>query len=176
MPSWRSACSKRRDAAGIRVPKAAIERGLTDVEWPGRLELIRLGRWRARCCSTPRTTSTARGRSPPICERGTRNGRALVIGVMRDKDVDGIIGALLPVVSSVIATAAHTPRALPADDLAARIRPWGSGVRRAHRARPGGGGRAGAGERPHGVRGGLDLRGRGGSRPLQTPCYPAVTL
>ena len=47
---------------------------------------------------------------------------------MRDKDVDGIIGALLPVVSSVIATAAHTPRALPADDLAVRIRAAGPGV------------------------------------------------
>ena len=44
---------------------------------------------------------------------------------------------------SVIATAAHTPRALPADDLAVRIRPPAGG-RRAHRARPGDGGRTGA--------------------------------
>ena len=46
---------------------------------------------------------------------------ALVIGVMRDKDVEGIIGALLPVVSSVVTTAARTARAIPADELAARI-------------------------------------------------------
>jgi len=41
---------------------------------------------------------------------------------MRDKDADAIVGELLPVTSSVIATAADTPRALPANDLAARIR------------------------------------------------------
>jgi dihydrofolate synthase/folylpolyglutamate synthase len=53
---------------------------------------------------------------------------ALVIGVMRDKDVAGIVRALLPVVSSVIATAADTPRALPARDLAARIAAGGANV------------------------------------------------
>ena len=34
---------------------------------------------------------------------------------MRDKDVQGILDALLPRVSSVIATAAPTPRAMPAE-------------------------------------------------------------
>ena len=46
---------------------------------------------------------------------------SLVVGVMRDKDVEGILAALLPCVSSVVATAAATPRAIPARDLAARI-------------------------------------------------------
>jgi dihydrofolate synthase/folylpolyglutamate synthase len=40
---------------------------------------------------------------------------------MRDKDIEGILAALLPVVSSVVATAAPTPRAIPARDLAARF-------------------------------------------------------
>jgi len=40
---------------------------------------------------------------------------------MRDKDVDGIFAALLPVISSVIATAADTPRAMPAQELAERV-------------------------------------------------------
>ena len=55
---------------------------------------------------------------------------ALVIGMMRDKDVEGIVDPLLPVVSSIIATAADTPRAIPAHELAARIAAQGaSGVR-----------------------------------------------
>ena len=41
---------------------------------------------------------------------------------MRDKDVEGMIDALMPVVSSVTATAAATSRAIPADELAARVR------------------------------------------------------
>jgi folylpolyglutamate synthase/dihydropteroate synthase len=40
---------------------------------------------------------------------------------MRDKDVNGIFAELLPVTSSVIATAADTPRAMPALELAERI-------------------------------------------------------
>ena len=40
---------------------------------------------------------------------------------MHDKDVEGIIGALLPFVSSVVTTAADTARAIPAEALAARI-------------------------------------------------------
>ncbi len=47
---------------------------------------------------------------------------------MRDKDIDSIIGALLPAISSVITTAATNPRAFPAAELAARIKAIGSGV------------------------------------------------
>ena len=47
---------------------------------------------------------------------------ALVIGIMRDKDADSILRELLPVTSSVVATAAATPRAMPANDLASRVR------------------------------------------------------
>ena len=46
---------------------------------------------------------------------------ALVIGMMRDKHVAAIVDPLLPLVSSIIATAADTPRALPARELATRI-------------------------------------------------------
>ena len=41
---------------------------------------------------------------------------------MRDKDADGILRELLPVTSSVIATAADTPRALPANALASLVK------------------------------------------------------
>jgi folylpolyglutamate synthase/dihydropteroate synthase len=40
---------------------------------------------------------------------------------MRDKDVRDMVAALLPAVSMVIATAANTPRAIPASELASRI-------------------------------------------------------
>jgi dihydrofolate synthase/folylpolyglutamate synthase len=40
---------------------------------------------------------------------------------MRDKDADAILRELLPVTSTVIATAANTPRAMPANELASRV-------------------------------------------------------
>jgi dihydrofolate synthase / folylpolyglutamate synthase len=42
--------------------------------------------------------------------------------VMQDKDVEGIVRALLPIASRFVVTTADTPRALSADELAARIR------------------------------------------------------
>jgi len=45
----------------------------------------------------------------------------LVISVMRDKDVDQILAALVPVTSTVIATRAPSPRATPEGELARRI-------------------------------------------------------
>jgi dihydrofolate synthase/folylpolyglutamate synthase len=50
----------------------------------------------------------------------------LVLGVMRDKNVSEIIRTLLPHVSRVIATAAPTPRARPADELATYLRDAGA--------------------------------------------------
>ena len=112
---------------GIRVPRTAIEEGLTGVQWPGRLELIRLEGGGLLLLDAAHNIDGARALAAHLRlqhpERPT-----LVIGVMRDKDVDGIIRALLPVVSSVVATAAPTSRALPAVDLATRIKAIGSGL------------------------------------------------
>lgn len=112
---------------GVRLAREAIERGLVDVDWPGRLELIQVQGGPGVLLDAAHNVDGAKalaaylGRWHP--ERPT-----LVIGVMRDKDVEGIIGALLPLVSSVVATAANTPRALPARELAARIAACGPAI------------------------------------------------
>ena len=46
----------------------------------------------------------------------------IVLGVMRDKDAAGIIAPIAARASMIVCTAASTPRALPAADLAARVR------------------------------------------------------
>jgi dihydrofolate synthase/folylpolyglutamate synthase len=106
---------------GVRVPKAAIERGLTGVQWPGRLELIQLEGGRRLLLDAAHNIDGARALAAYLRVRHPERP-TLVIGAMRDKDIDAIIGALLPVVSNVVATAAATPRALPAGELAARIK------------------------------------------------------
>lgn len=113
--------------SGIRVPKDAIERGLTEVDWPGRLELIRLPRGGQVLLDAAHNVDGARALAAYLRRRHPERP-ALVIGVMRDKDVEGIIGALLPSVSSVVTTAAGTARAIPARELAARIAATGLSV------------------------------------------------
>jgi dihydrofolate synthase/folylpolyglutamate synthase len=45
-----------------------------------------------------------------------------VVGVLRDKDARGILDALEPAVAEVVLTESTSPRAMPADDLAAVAR------------------------------------------------------
>jgi dihydrofolate synthase / folylpolyglutamate synthase len=104
---------------GLRLPGDAIERGLSTVVWPARLEMIAVGHRRvlldaAHNLDGARVLAAYLGRWHP--ERPV-----LVIGVMRDKDIDGILAELLPVTSTIITTQADTPRALPAGDLALRV-------------------------------------------------------
>ena len=108
------------ERTGVRVPGEAIERALTDVDWPGRLELIQVQDGPPVLLDAAHNVDGATALAAYL-NRWHPERPTLVIGVMRDKDVAGIVSALVPVVSSVIATAAATPRALPARDLAARI-------------------------------------------------------
>jgi len=106
--------------SGVMLSKEAIERGLTDVDWPGRLEVIQVQDGPQVLLDAAHNVDGARALAAYL-RRWHPERPTLVIGVMRDKDVAGIVGELLPEVSSVVATAADTPRALPARELAARI-------------------------------------------------------
>jgi dihydrofolate synthase/folylpolyglutamate synthase len=118
-----------RRHADIRVTRDAIERGLQNVDWPGRLELIQMQGDAQVLLDAAHNGDGARALAAYL-ERWHPERPALVIGMMRDKNVAGIVDPLLPVVSSIIATAADTPRAIPANELAARIAARGaSGVR-----------------------------------------------
>ena len=103
--------------AGLVVSARAIERGLSEVAWPARLELIALEDGHRVLLDAAHNVDGAKALAAYL-ERWHPERPALVIGVMRDKDVAGILAALLPVTSMVVATAAATPRALPAGDLA----------------------------------------------------------
>jgi dihydrofolate synthase/folylpolyglutamate synthase len=107
-------------ASGFPLDRAAIEHGLMTAEWPARLELLRLPGGKRILLDAAHNAEGALALASYLRtwhpERPT-----LVIGIMRDKDVDEILRPLLPCVSRVIATAAPTPRALPAADLAQRI-------------------------------------------------------
>lgn len=110
---------------GMRVSRAAIEQGLAEAQWPARLEVIQLGDDRQVLLDAAHNAEGARALAAYL-RRWHPDRPPLVIGVMRDKSVQEIIGTLLPHVSSVIATAAPTPRAIPAEDLARHLRVAGA--------------------------------------------------
>lgn len=108
-------------ATGHALRRSAVETGLSDVVWPARLEwlqapgtsvrvLIDAAHNPAGAAALASYLRTAGG--PPV---------TLVTSVMADKDVSGLLTPLVPHVARVIATAADTPRALPAAVLGERI-------------------------------------------------------
>lgn len=102
-------------ALGRELPPSAIARGLAGTVWPGRLE------WLAPDvlldgAHNPDGAATLVRALPP------RRPRALVVSVVRGKDVPGIVRALAPAFDRVFATASANPRALPAEELASVFR------------------------------------------------------
>ena len=109
---------------GISVSAGAIEEALARTEWPARLELLALdpgrphgGRVLIDAAHNPDGASALAA----YLRQWHPEKPPLVISVMRDKDLDEILAALVPVTSAVIATRAPSPRAIPEDELARRI-------------------------------------------------------
>jgi dihydrofolate synthase/folylpolyglutamate synthase len=112
-------------ARGVRTSRDAIEQGLSEAQWPARLELIQLSDDHQVLLDAAHNSEGARALAAYL-KRWHPERPPLVIGVMRDKNVHEILSTLLPHVSSVIATAAPTPRAIPAEDLARHLRAAGA--------------------------------------------------
>jgi dihydrofolate synthase/folylpolyglutamate synthase len=108
-------------AHGVDVPVSAVVQGCETVNWPARLELFQLSEGRRALLDAAHNPEGARALRSYLAAWHPERP-ALVIGLMRDKDADAIVGELLPVTSTVITTAAATPRAMPAKELAARVR------------------------------------------------------
>lgn len=104
---------------GLPVDEEAIRRGLRTVRWPGRLELF--------------------PGSPPVLIDGAHNADGaevlanslrtlyryrrliLVVGILADKEVERVLGTLVPLANLVVSTTPDNPRAVPPADLAHRI-------------------------------------------------------
>jgi dihydrofolate synthase/folylpolyglutamate synthase len=112
-------------ATGVTIPWTAVERGLAAAEWPARLELLPIDGGRRVLLDAAHNPEGARALAAYL-RRWHPERPPLVIGVMKDKNVADIAHALLPAVSSVVATAAPTPRAIPAPDLARQLRAAGA--------------------------------------------------
>jgi dihydrofolate synthase/folylpolyglutamate synthase len=104
---------------GERLDDAAMRAGLTDTRWPGRLERVR---WRGSdvLLDAAHNPAGARALAGYLREIGWTD-TTLVVGVMRDKDVIGMLSALLPCCTTAVCTTPPTPRGLAAEALASIV-------------------------------------------------------
>ncbi|HKF66910.1 MAG TPA: folylpolyglutamate synthase/dihydrofolate synthase family protein [Vicinamibacterales bacterium] len=109
------------DQRGVGVPAGAIREGLARVSWPGRLDHRSLPGGRELILDAAHNPAGAAALASYLRNIGGQRP-VLVFGAMRDKDVHGMLSALLPTVSRMIVTRASNSRSADPETLAAEAR------------------------------------------------------
>ncbi len=97
-------------AAGVNIEEPVVVKGLESVKWPARIEAIK--RRPLVIVDAAHTADSARRLRDTLEEYFRLSRATLVVGVMGDKDLEGLASAVEPVALRVIATKADHPRAL----------------------------------------------------------------
>jgi dihydrofolate synthase/folylpolyglutamate synthase len=113
--------------AGIIVDEAAVRRGLERARWEGRLELV--ARKPDIYLDGAHNPASAQRLAAAIREMKPAYRRTiLIIGILQDKDYQGIIAALVPLADHVVVTKPQYSRAMEVRVLATSIRKLHSSV------------------------------------------------
>lgn len=109
---------------GWEISRRALEQGLASVCWPGRLEVVR----RAGPVILRDGAHNAHGMAATVESlRALFPGKKITIlmGVMADKDVEDMLKLLAPIAGQVFTVRPESPRAMPAEELAALVNRYG---------------------------------------------------
>jgi dihydrofolate synthase/folylpolyglutamate synthase len=109
------------DGRGIAVPRAAIAAGLAHPDWPGRLDERRLPDGRELLLDAAHNPAGAAALASYL-QSDDRPPAPLVFAAMRDKDIPGMLAALLPVSRSLVATRASLARSADPATIAQHAR------------------------------------------------------
>lgn len=108
--------------SGFKVPKGVIRRGLKKASWPGRVEVA--GKNPLLILDAAHNPDGAKTLKAAL--KGFRYRRLiLVLGIMADKDIDGIISELAPISDTVVLTVPQTERAATTGLLLEKLKPYG---------------------------------------------------
>ena len=108
---------------GWKISPDALEHGLYATVWPARFELLQSeppfvldGGHNVQCAASVRDN---------LLHYFPKHRRILLMGVLADKDVGGMLETLAPAADAFVCVMPDSPRALAAEDLAARLAPFG---------------------------------------------------
>lgn len=104
---------------GVYIPDEALVNGLAKVRWPGRMEIV--ARSPTIMFDVTHTPDGAREVASEV-RRLMGGGLVLVMGVLDDKDLEGIATQFGPLARSAVATAPSTPRAFTSGTVADALR------------------------------------------------------
>ena len=104
---------------GYPIGDGDVVAGLESVRWPGRFEI--LGRAPVFILDGAHNPQGARATADSLRRHFGEREVVFIFGVMADKDVDAMIGAVAPLAAAVIAVRPGSDRAMGARELADRV-------------------------------------------------------
>lgn len=111
---------------GFRIPLGAVREGLATVEWPGRMEILHTDPpVVVDCAHNPYSTEVLR---ETLREWFPGRRWVLIFGASADKDIPGMLRALLPITDHLIVTRSDHPRAATPVELADMAASVGGGA------------------------------------------------
>jgi dihydrofolate synthase / folylpolyglutamate synthase len=106
---------------GWSIPEAALRRGLADVRWPARIEVV--ARRPTVILDAAHNVASIAALVQTLRESFTARQRVLVFATTRDKQVSEMLERLVPHFDRLILTRyENNPRGVPPDELAACVR------------------------------------------------------
>jgi dihydrofolate synthase/folylpolyglutamate synthase len=104
-------------AGGQGLDPGVVRAALADAESPGRLEVVRGGP--TVLVDAAHNPAGAAALADAVREAFSFTRLVGLVGVLADKDAEGILGALEPVLDEVVVTRSTSPRAIDPDELGA---------------------------------------------------------
>jgi dihydrofolate synthase/folylpolyglutamate synthase len=105
------------EAQGWNVPETAVRRGLAEVAWPARMEVV--ARQPTVVIDAAHNVASVQALLAALDESFSARRRVLVFSTSKDKDVRGMLQQLLPRFDAAIFTRyANNPRSVPPEELA----------------------------------------------------------
>ena len=118
---------------GWNISESALKDGLKNARWQARLEIVKSAETRFNLCVKNGKTLVFDGAHNPHGAAALASALKkyfaderihLVLGILADKDVDGVVGILAPLADRVTAITPSSPRALSASALKEKVRAY----------------------------------------------------
>ena len=103
------------EQAPAGLDRDVVREAFADVDSPGRLEIVRNGP--TVLVDAAHNPAGAATLTEAMREAFTFTKLVGVVGILADKDAEGILDALEPVLDEIVVTQSSSPRAIPADEL-----------------------------------------------------------
>ena len=103
------------EGTGYKIPDEALREGLASVQWPARFQIVQ--RDPVVILDGAHNRDSARHMASTIRELYSVSGITAVIGLAKDKDVEGFLDEIAPVCRRMIFTRSKTMKAAPEERL-----------------------------------------------------------